>query len=336
MSLNILTNNLQVNAIQEGRRTFDNIQKFVLHLLTSNVGEVVLLICGLGFQDDNRFSVFPLSPLQILWINMVTSSFPAFGLGREKASYNIMIRPPHDNRKGVFTWQIVTDMIVYGLLMGMLCLFTFVIIVYGPGNGNLGFDCNKTYSDSCEVVFRARAAVFAELTWLILISAWEFKSIRRSMFSLDPTRKDRGILTWCGDVWENKFLFLSVVVGAMIVFPCIYIPKFNTVVFKHKGLTWEWGLVVGALFLFVLGMEAWKLVKRTTGWFAAMGEDRNVDLERGSVGGLKRTKSALSLRQGFFSFAKASTWGSGETKVGGGKGETGVGAEDRSSAEEKV
>lgn len=60
-----------VAAIREGRRMFDNIQKFVLHLLTSNVGEVILLIAGLGFQDRSGFSVFPLSPLQILWINMV-------------------------------------------------------------------------------------------------------------------------------------------------------------------------------------------------------------------------------------------------------------------------
>merc|ERR1712230_318720 len=66
-----------VNAIEVGRRMFDNIQRFVLHLLTSNVGEVILLICGLGFQDSTGFSVFPLSPLQILWINMLTSSFPA-------------------------------------------------------------------------------------------------------------------------------------------------------------------------------------------------------------------------------------------------------------------
>lgn len=43
---------------------------------------------------------------------MVTSGFPAFGLGREKASCNIMLRPPHDNKKGVFTWQAIADMIV--------------------------------------------------------------------------------------------------------------------------------------------------------------------------------------------------------------------------------
>jgi Na+-exporting ATPase len=70
-----------VNAIEEGRRMFDNIQKFILRLLASNMGEVMLLVCGLGFQDSLGFSVFPLSPLSILWINMLTSSFPAFGLG---------------------------------------------------------------------------------------------------------------------------------------------------------------------------------------------------------------------------------------------------------------
>jgi P-type Na+/K+ transporter len=88
-----------VNAIEEGRRLFDNIQKFILHLLASNVGEVILLVCGLGFQDSLGFSVFPLSPLSILWINMLTSSFPAFGLGQEKAASDIMRRPPTTTRK---------------------------------------------------------------------------------------------------------------------------------------------------------------------------------------------------------------------------------------------
>lgn len=175
-----------VNAVEEGRRMFDNIQKFILHLLVSNVGEVILLIIGLGFQDIQGLSVFPLAPLEILWINMLTSSFPAFGLGLETASSDIMRRPPHDSKRGVFTKQILVDMLVYGTIMGGCCLTTFVIIVFGFGDGNLGVNCNATYSDECDLVFRARGAVFAELTWLILISAWEFKSIRRSMFRLDP------------------------------------------------------------------------------------------------------------------------------------------------------
>jgi len=88
-----------VAAIEEGRRMFDNIQKFVLHLLVANVAEVILLIVGLAFQDQQGFSVFPLTPLQILWINMLTSSFPAFGLGHEKASPDIMARPSHNNTR---------------------------------------------------------------------------------------------------------------------------------------------------------------------------------------------------------------------------------------------
>ncbi|KAI9845990.1 MAG: Na+ ATPase [Sclerophora amabilis] len=281
-----------VNAIEEGRRMFDNIQKFILHLLTSNVGEVVLLIAGLGFQDQSGFSVFPLSPLQILWINMLTSSFPAFGLGREKPSPDIMRRPPHDNKKGVFTSQILVDMGVYGLLMGICTLLTFVIIVYGPGGGNLGENCNREYSEGCNTVFRARAAVFAELTWLILISAWEFKSIRRSMFNLDPNTAAQHKFPFFYDIYENRFLFFAVVLGAISVFPAVYIPGLNTAVFKHMGIGWEWALSFGAIFIFVLGIEAWKFTKRRTGWF-----DDGVRYE-------KSEEHKLSLRQGFFSFAK--------------------------------
>lgn len=281
-----------VNAIEEGRRMFDNIQKFVLHLLTSNVGEVILLIVGLGFQDEAGFSVFPLSPLQILWINMLTSSFPAFGLGREKASSDIMRRPPHDNKRGVFTLQIIVDMIVYGIIMGTCTLLTFVIIVYGPGNGNLGLDCNRKHSESCDVVFRARAAVFAELTWLILVSAWEFKSIRRSMFSLDPATSGERKFPFFKDIYNNRFLFYAVVIGALSVFPAVYIPGLNTEVFKHQGITWEWGLAFGALIIFVLGVETWKGMKRKFGWFKA-GEEVRSD--------------SLSLNQGFFSSARSLT-----------------------------
>jgi Na+-exporting ATPase len=285
-----------VAAIREGRRMFDNIQKFVLHLLSSNVGEVILLIAGLGFQDQTGFSVFPLAPLQILWINMLTSSFPAFGLGKEKASSTIMKRPPHDNKKGVFTRQIMVDMLVYGILMGTCTLMTFVIIVYGVYDGRLGLDCNRSYNtrsyeESCEPVFRARAAVFAELTWLILISAWEFKSIRRSMFRLDAASQG---FPFFRDVYANRFLFWSVVIGALSVFPAVYIPGLNTKVFKHVGITWEWVLSAGAVFFFVLGIEAWKAIKRAWNLFDD-GEGHDSD----------RVVRQLSLKQGFFSMAKS-------------------------------
>jgi Na+-exporting ATPase len=282
-----------VAAIREGRRMFDNIQKFVLHLLTSNVGEVILLIAGLGFQDNTGFSVFPLSPLQILWINMLTSSFPAFGLGKEKASSDIMRRPPHSNKYGVFTPQIMCDMLAYGLIMGATTLLTFVTIIYGANGGDLGHDCNRAWSEACGPVFRGRGAVFALLTWEILISAWEFKSIRRSMFSLDPATDSK--FPFFADVWENQFLFWAVIIGALSVFPAIYIPGLNHSVFKHTAITWEWGLAFGCLILFVVCMEAWKFTKRHFHLFE-QGEEDSQDF---------KTKK-LSLRQGFFSMAKGS------------------------------
>ncbi|ORY65787.1 uncharacterized protein BCR38DRAFT_483467 [Pseudomassariella vexata] len=252
-----------VAAIREGRRMFNNIQKFILHLLSSNVGEVILLIAGLGFRDQTGYSVFPISPLEILWINMLTSSFPAFGLGREQASREVMRKPPHDKKRGVFTNQILVDMLVYGLLMGILTLMTFVIVIHGANNGELGIDCNRAFSPSCEPVFRARAAVFAELTWLILVSAWEFKDLRRSMFRLNPDSTSKFPLFQ--DLYENKFLFWAVVLGGVSVFPTVYIPVLNTSVFKHMAISWEWSLVFGATIIYIAGVELWKMAKRAFG-----------------------------------------------------------------------
>ena len=302
-----------VAAVEEGRRMSDNIQKFILHLLTSNVGEVMLLIIGLAFQDSHGLSVFPLSPLQILWINMLTSSFPAFGLGREQASADIMRRPPHDHKRGVFTREITIDIMVYGSIMGACTLLTFAIVVYGVGNGDLGVDCNREYSESCAVVFRARAAVFAELTWLILVSAWEFKSLRRSMFDLDPAfNVHRGSSSPTPPSFfapfsifksihnSNRFLFYSVVIGALSVFPAVYIPGLNTQVFKHKGISWEWALSFGAVMVFILGAETWKAAKRRWGLFARDDEMMmmGVDGSRGVGAGLLAVTRSFSRAKG--------------------------------------
>lgn len=290
-----------VAAIREGRRMFDNIQKFILHLLTSNVGEVILLIVGLAFKDAAGLSVFPISPLAIIWINMLTSSGPAFGLGREKASIDIMRKAPQ--AKGIFTRQVIVDMIVYGTLMGTCTLATFLIIVYGPSNtggaGRLGQDCNRAYSESCEIVFRARAAVFAELTWLILISAWEFKHLRRSMFALNPDGR-AGFFQFFKDIYENHFLFWAVTIGALSVFLPVYIPQLNTNVFKQTSISWEWGLVIGFTLLFVAGMETWKAIKRACGIL----EDHKVvqgPFSQGDAGSrtMSRALSFSSLRKNF-------------------------------------
>lgn len=83
-----------LNAIEEGRRMFDNIQKFILHLLAQNIAQACTLLIGLVFKDETSLSVFPLSPVEVMWIIMVTSSLPDMGLGFEIASPDILSRPP--------------------------------------------------------------------------------------------------------------------------------------------------------------------------------------------------------------------------------------------------
>ncbi|KAG8697213.1 hypothetical protein FRC09_008007 [Ceratobasidium sp. 395] len=274
------------SAISEGRRIFDNIQRFVLHLLATNVAEVILLVIGLCFIDGQGASVFPLSPLAILWINMVTSCPPAFGLGLEKPAVNIMKRPPHNIKTGVFTLQVLIEVVFYGLVMGATCLLAFVIVVYGVNGGNLGEECNRQHNGSCEPVFRARSTVFATLIFEVLFFAWELKALDRSMFSITPGRP------FTKDLWANPILFWSVVIGCASVPLAIYVPGLNTRVFYQSGITWEWGIIIGMTLVFIASAELWKIFVRGTERYNRLGESRGW----GATADVLRPKSGLESR----------------------------------------
>lgn len=64
-----------INAIEEGRRMFDNIQKFILHLLAENIAQACTLLIGLAFKDTRGLSVFPLAPVEILWVSFFDFPF---------------------------------------------------------------------------------------------------------------------------------------------------------------------------------------------------------------------------------------------------------------------
>ncbi|EJP62002.1 potassium/sodium efflux P-type ATPase [Beauveria bassiana ARSEF 2860] len=251
-----------LNAVEEGRRMFDNIQKFILHVLAENIAQACTLLIGLAFKDARGVSIFPLAPVQILWIIMITSGMPDMGLGFEIAAPDIMQRPPQNLKQGVFTPELLVDMVVYGLWMSALCLSSFVLVLYGFGNGaaDIGPNCNEK-REGCEVVFRARATTFACLTWFALFLAWEMVNMRRSFFRMQPGSK-RYFSQWIIDAWRNQFLFWAIIAGFVTMFPLIYIPVINDVVLKHAPITWEWGIVFVEALLFFLGIEAWKWAKR--------------------------------------------------------------------------
>lgn len=152
-------------------------------------------------------------------------------------------------------------MVVYGLWTSVLCISSFVLVLYGFGDGQIGEFCNDSIGDGCETVFRARATCFACLTWFALFLAWEMTSFRRSFFRMQPKSK-RYFSQWAIDVWQNKFLFWSILAGFVTIFPTLYIPVINHDVFKHAGISWEWGIVFIEAILFFAGIELWKYAKR--------------------------------------------------------------------------
>lgn len=250
-----------LNAIKEGRRMSSNIQKFVLQLLSENVAQAIYLMIGLSFIDNSGFSIFPLSPVEVLWIIVVTSCLPAMGLGREKASEDILTKPPNNK---IFTWSVIIDMLVYGILIALYCLLSFIIIVYIVGNGNLGENCNSLDKnlDQCSLVFSGRSASFAIMTFCALLTGWECLDFNKSLFKMieetdHPWWKQTPI-----NLYENKFLFWSNILGFLSVFPAIYIPVLNTEFFLHKPISYEWGLVFCFCILFLISVELWKWIKR--------------------------------------------------------------------------
>ncbi|KAF4556912.1 E1-E2 ATPase-like protein 11 [Elsinoe fawcettii] len=246
-----------LNAIEEGRRIFDNIQKFVLHVLAANAGFVLALLIGLALKDEAGVSVFLLSPIEILFMLLGTGAFCETGLGFETAVEGILQRPPHNLRFGIFTPELLIDTLVYGVLMGALVLGSFTLIIFGFSNGNLGRDCNFTYSASCEPVFHARATCYTAMTWMFVLFAWELIDMRRSFFW-----HRNGVQGWTRHLWSNQFLSWSVTLVILVVFPVLYVPTLNTVVFLHVGIDWEWAVAVIATVLFIAGSEGWKWVKR--------------------------------------------------------------------------
>ena len=151
---------------------------------------------------------------------------------------------------------------------GSLCLAGFVSVAYGIGGGKLGEDCNQKWNDSCDVVFEARATTFAILSFTLLVTAWEVKDFNKSLFNMGVVQtssdhpKRSKIFSVFPTLYHNKFLFWACVSGFGVLYPLVYIPTFNTVVFKHKGIGVEWGIVFGCLAMYVAVIEAWKAFKR--------------------------------------------------------------------------
>ena len=124
-----------VSAVEEGRKIYDNILKVIQFLLSSNIGEVVVLFFAtlltplfskwFGITDINGLEI--LLPIHILWINLVTDSLPALALAFDPANSDIMQRKPIKPGKGIFTKGMTWRVVYQGIMIGGLTLAAFMI-----------------------------------------------------------------------------------------------------------------------------------------------------------------------------------------------------------------
>ncbi|KAI9303183.1 potassium/sodium efflux P-type ATPase [Cunninghamella echinulata] len=241
-----------VSAIEEGRRVFANISRFVVHMVSANVSELVPLLIGLAFKDENDHLVFPMSPIQILFNNILTSSPPAMSLGLEYIHPRQMEEPPRTSKQSLFCISNLMDILFYGFSIGIICLCNFIVVIFGYGNGNLGVECNRDYSTECALVFRARGALFATLTVLCLLHGITCRDLVHSTWSYNALVRGR----------QNYYLYASFLFGMVLLFIVLYVPVLNREVFKHDGISWEWGMTIASLIVYIALAESYKALKR--------------------------------------------------------------------------
>ena len=118
-----------VSAVREGRGIYDNIKKAIHFLLSCNIGEIMTIFVAIFFGLSA-----PLLPVQLLFINLVTDSFPALCLGVEPPDPDSMNRPPLSKNESIFHFDTVFQMVLEGMFIGSLALFA-----YTSGNSTMCF-----------------------------------------------------------------------------------------------------------------------------------------------------------------------------------------------------
>ena len=153
---------------------------------------------------------------------------PAIGLGLEPASPQQMQAPPRLRQHGLFRTSNLIDIFFYGFVVGIIGLCNFAVAMYTYGGGNFGLDCNKSYNDSCGMVFRARGALFVTSCCILLMHSFTCRDLRNPVWS--PSffvGERRWYLAWVPRAFtckQNWYLYYSAIFGIVLLILTVYIP----------------------------------------------------------------------------------------------------------------
>ena len=206
-----------VSAVEEGRRIYDNILKVIQFLLSSNVGEIVVLFLATLFTPlfakwfgiTNITKLEILLPVHILWINLVTDSLPALALAFDPANSDIMQRKPEKPGKGIFTKGMSWRVIYQGAMIGLLTLIAFMI-----GLGTTTEPINELTLDESKIEV-GQTMAFVTLALSELVNVFNVRDNKKSIFKTK--------------VFNNSKLIWAILASAALMIVILAIPMLRTI-----------------------------------------------------------------------------------------------------------
>jgi Ca2+-transporting ATPase len=215
-----------VNAVEEGRGIFDNIQKVVQYLLSTNAGEVLAMFTAALFGWPA-----PLLPIHLLWINLITDGLPALTLGMERPESGIMSRPPRPPREPVITRARGRRIAAYGVL--------FAIAI------TLGFGYVRWYQGGS--VESARTVAFCVACYAQMLFAFGCRSDEKTFLQLGP--------------WSNRNMTVAICISGTLQLGTVLLP-FGRSIFQTTPVTAEQWVFIALVSLFpITVVEVVKLVR---------------------------------------------------------------------------
>jgi Ca2+-transporting ATPase len=211
-----------VAAIEGGRTIYDNIRKFVHYLVTCNLAELAVVFVVLTVDGTT-----PLLPLQILWVNLLTDSFPALALGLEPSEPGIMQRPPRSPAAGIIGVRSLVPVIGIGALVATPALIAYT---WGRATGDVEL---------------ARQLTFATLIGAHLTATFGFRSPTRSVFQLA----------------NNHWMIGAVALSAALLFAVIYVPWLQRPFRTEPFSVQEWLGIGGLSLIPLVVVETLKLLR---------------------------------------------------------------------------
>ncbi|MCE7741924.1 MAG: HAD-IC family P-type ATPase [Candidatus Heimdallarchaeota archaeon] len=232
-----------IDAISEGRIIYDNIKRFISYLLSANAGEILTVLLGLVISAIflERIELAVLA-IHLLFINIVTDTFPALALGISAPESNVMRRPPRDPKEPLIGKRMLFKIIFTGILYagGSMIIFYWTTN-WGADLAVLG---SETYINSLK---RAQTMVFVAIVIFQL-----FNSISTSLDGSVFSRK----------IFKNRSLFGAIFLGLALILFAVYVPFMNTFV-KTTPLNIEhWGIIFSIVIPIFLAEELRKFIVR--------------------------------------------------------------------------